>query len=366
MFRTLSCFVAIALCAAPAGAQLCPAAGQTFWSRDSIPQNPGSNPTGVSIIQGMCEGEAAAVVFELPPGMPPQRLTQVVCPMGSPGGANGAVALVNLEVYDGTSFSGPTVSIGNPVFNLNSATGNDLQVTSHGLNTLDVSQYNIDVGNDPANRRFTVAFRLTFNPNGTCATGYQSSLFTDNSAAPFGGCNPAITPSQTSLIDILGQGWVDVTVAQVTGFPLCPLFYAGVWVIRACSIDAPPANPFQIQVITPLPATSPGNIAMNFIAPSFDGYPYVAAASFATSPGIPTPFGTVPLAIDPLFQFSTSPAAAGIFINFTGNFLAGGTALALINIPAGVSGLSFNVAFVGIPTTGAPWGISDPLPVAIQ
>ena len=119
----------VTLLATVAFAQPCPDPNDVFWQRDTLP----TNPTGLqtfSIIPGLCEGEAAAVVFELPVGMPPQQITQVVCPFGSAGGGQGALAYVNVEVYDGVSFSGAIANMGTQVFDLNTQTGNALQVTS--------------------------------------------------------------------------------------------------------------------------------------------------------------------------------------------------------------------------------------------
>ena len=47
----------------------------TFWQCDTLPASPSSIPTGVSVIQGMCEGERAGVVFEVPTNMSVQRIT---------------------------------------------------------------------------------------------------------------------------------------------------------------------------------------------------------------------------------------------------------------------------------------------------
>jgi len=365
---TLSAVAVFAICSCLA-AQPCPQSGQVFWSNDFLPQNPPAVPVGVSIIQGLCANESCGTIFTMPTGLVPQRLTQVVCPFGSPGGANGALALVNLRVYDGVGTAGATPNMGTLIFDLNQQTGNDMQVMSHGLNTLDVTQYNIVVGNDPSNPRFAVTFTMNLNPNGTCASGHPSNFFTDNSAPPnpFSGCNPAITLPATNLIQILGQGWRFAETATVTGIPLCPIYYAGNWVIRACSENAPPANPFQITAITPLPATSPGSIALQFDAPGFDTYPYVAAASLSTTPPIPTPSGNIPLAADVLFNFSLTPAGSSVFVNFTGTFGTGGTAIALINVPAGITGgLNFYVAFVGLAPGSSSWAISDPALLSVN
>jgi hypothetical protein len=221
----------------------------TFWQRDSLPAIPSSLPTSVSIIQGMCEGESAGIVFEMPANMPVQKITKVVAPWGAAFGANGFLAALDLEVYDGVSFSGQNVNMGQLVFSLTQNANQSMQVSSHALNELDTSVYNIIVGAQPpvgGVRRFAICFRmdLNFHPSGSCATGWPANFFTDNSQAPSFpfSCNPNITPTQTSIIQIIGQGWRDAALASVSGIQLCPIYYSGVWAIRCCSEDAFPAT----------------------------------------------------------------------------------------------------------------------------
>ncbi|MSR74437.1 MAG: hypothetical protein EXS14_03050 [Planctomycetes bacterium] len=366
--RILATLVLVTACCSVLSAQACPTASNTFWKRDTLPAIPGSSPLSLSVIQGLCEGEAAAVVFTLPVGMPPQKLSQVVAPFGAAGGANGFVAQLNVEVYDGVSWSGGLPNMGTQVFDLANSTGNAMQVTSTGLNTLDVSQYNIVVGNNPANRRFAIAFRLDFNPNGTCAAGYPANLFTDNATQFSLFCNPNITPTQTSLMYIIGQGWRDAATASVSGFQLCPIYYAGIWAIRACSFNAPPLNPLQVTSLSAMPVQTPGTAILQFIAPGFNGYPYVAALSFGTTGGLFTPFGQqVPLTPDPLFFWSVDPvASAGILLNFQGLVGSGGTGTALVNIPFGIGAQNLKVAFIALSPAPAPWGVSDPFSLLLQ
>ncbi|MBI4879036.1 MAG: hypothetical protein HY812_05160 [Planctomycetes bacterium] len=54
----------LALCFAPsfAQAQLCPNATDTFWKNDKLPQVPPGGPLAVTVIAGLCDGEAAAQV----------------------------------------------------------------------------------------------------------------------------------------------------------------------------------------------------------------------------------------------------------------------------------------------------------------
>lgn len=235
-----------ALLTVPLAAQGCPTGTDTFWKRDTLPVTP-AGLTGVSIIQGLCEGESAGVVFEMPANMGVQQVTQVVAPWGAVGGTAGFLAQLDLEVYDGVSFNGASVNMGTRVFSLGNLS-QAMQVQSHGLNTLDVSAFNIQVGSAPPNgspfvRRFAICFRVDVNaqPGRTCATGYTANFFTDNSQGPGLVCNNTITPQRTSLIEISGQGWRDAALATVSGIPLCPLYYSGIWAIRCCTRDAFPA-----------------------------------------------------------------------------------------------------------------------------
>ncbi|MEO6593122.1 MAG: hypothetical protein ABIP94_00045, partial [Planctomycetota bacterium] len=157
-------------------AQGCPGPG-TFWKRDTLPVSP-TGLTAVSIIPGMCEGESAGVVFEMPANMPVQRITQVVAPWGAPLGVNGFQAALDVEVYDGVTFNGANVNMGTLVFSLSNQATANMQVASHALNTLDTSTYNIIVGAAPATgsppvRRFAICFRcdINFHPSGSCAAG---------------------------------------------------------------------------------------------------------------------------------------------------------------------------------------------------
>src|SRR5881392_3858710 len=87
-------FVPFVLALAPAlRAQTC-AVGQTFLKNDVLPANPGS--ASVSVIQGLCEGEAAGCVFDVS-SIPGQvKLRSAAVGYVQAGGVNGTQALVNL------------------------------------------------------------------------------------------------------------------------------------------------------------------------------------------------------------------------------------------------------------------------------
>ena len=210
-----------------AQAQVCPLPSDTFWKNDILPDVP-AGPLQISIILGLCPGEAAATYFQKPPMTAPQKIKSVSVGFGHTSGGAGFTATCNVEIYEGavTFNPGGTAILGPKIFDLGVDQQASMQLTSTGINTLDVSNFNIVVDDD-----YVVAFRMNINPNGQCATGYPANFFTDNNGAP-ATCNPG-----TNLIFILQQGWNDPATVSVSGFPLCPLFYAGNWVIRACTED---------------------------------------------------------------------------------------------------------------------------------
>jgi hypothetical protein len=367
LLHRLLCAAALLLGpAVPAWSQSCP--GQNFFKNDILPANP-SGALSLSVIPGLCEDEACGARFLLPGGTP-QKLQRVAVGFASAGGAQGATALVNVEIYNGVSFAGAVATLGPKVFDLEQATGANFQVTSSGINEFDLTPYNVVV-NGAGDNDFVVAFRMRFNPNGACATGFQTNFFTDNTQGGLFGCNPSITPQGKNLIFIEGQGWRDPALATVSGFPLCPLFYSGNWAIRACSTNAGPTNPLQVSVSgSPVP---PGGLAtLTFTAPGFAGVPFIAAASLGNNPGIPVVSGnppvagTIPLNFDALLQASL--AGSGVFFGFQAAFLPNGTAPGVILLPnnPNLSGLGFYVAFVAIPPFPAPFGISDAALIQIQ
>jgi hypothetical protein len=338
-FRFLASF--LVSCAAVA-AQGCPGPG-TFWKRDALPIAP-SGLTGVSVIQGLCPGESAGVVFEMPANMPPQRITQVIAPWGAAFGVGGFLAALDVEIYDGVSFSGAAAVMGTRVFSLTQAATSNLQVQSHALNTMDTTPYNIIVGvapptGSPAVRRFAVCFRVDLNlhPTGSCATGYPANFFTDNAQSPGIQCNPVITPQRTSLIEIQGQGWRDAAQATVTGVPLCPWYYSGIWCIRACSEDAFPA--YYNTVAAGCPSSLPSSQLLNATLPRLGQTLFVIANNLPFNLGlmvtgtsnVSSPIGPLPLDMTPLGLTSCFLRASPDFL--TTLVGGGGSASFSLSIP---------------------------------
>lgn len=211
--------------ALPAAAQVCPdPANDNFWKNDSLPQVP-SGLTTVAVIPGVCDGEAIGTQFFLGSGTAPQLIKQVAVPFGEQFGTPGFQALVNIEIYERRPGDPPYPDPGTKVFDLNVDANLDAQISSHGINTIDMSPYGVVVEYD-----FSVVCRANFNVSfpGCPPLGAQANFFTDN-----GPCTPGV-----NYLDIAGQGWSDPATAFVSGFPLCPIFYTGNWVIRACTEDS--------------------------------------------------------------------------------------------------------------------------------
>lgn len=366
MRRLLASLLPVLFSLAPLGAaQVC--TGNLF-KNDALPDD-ASGLVGFSVIPGLCENEAAAAVLDLP-GTGPQALEWVSVGFGANGGVTGNTALINLEIYDGVTIVGGNATLGPKVFDYANDIGGNLQVTSSGINQIDLSAFTIVVGLS-GNTQFVVAARMLFNPSGSCAAGFNSNFITDNNQSGLFGCDPNITPPGRNLIDISGQGWQDAALATVTGVPLCPLFYSGNWAIRACGQDITPGNPLQVNVLgNPVP---PGGFAnLTFEAPGYEGDLYFAAASLGTSPGIPFASGDPPIfqtfPLNPDAFFNLSLQLPSVFVNFVGFVGPGGTAPGLVLLPnnPNLSGLEFFVAFVTLPALPDPYGVSDPASVQIQ
>jgi hypothetical protein len=108
-------------------------------------------------------------------------------------------------------------------------------------------------------------------------------------------------------------------------------------------------------------ATYPVTLAM----PGLAGRGYLAAASFGTRPGIPTPAGPIHLVPDALFFLSLQ--APAVFSGFAGALDARGRASLAIRVPAApaLRGLRFFVAAIAFDGGGIR-RISEPLGVTLE
>ena len=212
--------------------QGCPG-GQFFFKNDVLPANPGQQ--AVSVIQGLCEDEAIGCVFDVTAVASTVELKSAAVGYVQAGGVNGTQALVNLRVYDGITWSGGIPTLGPLVFDFVNATAGNIGVTSSGINTVDLVNFDIPI----TSGKMVVTWWMDFNPIGNCASGYPANFATDYPTGPTG-CGV----TQKNLLFIQGQGWRDAATATVSGFPLCPLYYAGNWLIRACVEAGGATQPF--------------------------------------------------------------------------------------------------------------------------
>ena len=135
--------------------------------------------------------------------------------------------------------------------------------------------------------------------------------------------------------------------------PICPFFYSGNWVIRACvEPTAPPAPPAVLQVLGPLTPPSGFVLTLQYSSPADPGQTYLCGVSLGTTPGIPwPPFGVVPLNDDFALQFlfpdilEQPGAPTDICAGFTGTLNGAGTAFGNFTVPP-APGITLYFAFV--------------------
>lgn len=290
----LSAALLLGAFSAPVVAQSCP--GDNFWKNDILADVPGGAvPTAV--IQGMCEGEAAAQVFYLDPGQQRQKINKVSVGFGHVTGSGGFNATVNVEIYDGITWNGNTPILGPKVFDLNDDTASSMQVLTHGLNELDLSNFDIIVGD--GTNAFVVAFRMNINPNGTCGGGHPANFLTDASSTA-----SCTTVPQTSLMFITGEGWVEPRTFLFGGIiALCPNFYNGNFLIRACTEDAGGTGEF-IDL---------GNQLTGFFAPTLSGSGSLAGGESFTLTFAGMPLSTTAFAFFDLTAIN-APFKGGILV----------------------------------------------------
>jgi hypothetical protein len=228
ILSSLATAAVLALAPAVAAAQLCSGPNQIFLKNDNLPDVPGT--ATVTVIPGLCEGEAMGCVFNVV-GQQFSNEVRVNSVSGAyinVANTSGIAAIVNLKIYDGISWVGTTPVLGPEVFDFESAAGANIQFTSSGINTVDLSNFDVRVSSG----KLIVGWFMELNTApGSCATGYQTNFATDNIQ---NACAGSCSPVQKNLIFIQGQGWRDPMTATVSGFPLCSCFYAGNWIIRAC------------------------------------------------------------------------------------------------------------------------------------
>lgn len=213
-------------------AQSC-GSGETFIKNDVLPANPGTQQ--VSVIAGLCEGEAAGAVFNV---TGPVKLRSAAIGFVNAFGFNGAQAVTNLVIYDGITFSGTGIpTLGPEVFDFAAFTGASIGVQSSAINTVDLSQFDIPI----ASGKLVMTWWMDINPNGDCANGFDSNFATDY---PTGPANCGVTQKNLIYIASPPLGWRDASTVSIFGTPLCPQYYAGNWLMRGCVIPDGPIQPF--------------------------------------------------------------------------------------------------------------------------
>lgn len=313
MTRHLAVVFLSLLFAVSAAAQNCSNPDDILLKNDTLPDVP-SGLTAVSVISGVCPGEACGAVFDVTPGT---AINQVAVGHFNEFGLGGSLALVNVVLYDGITWSGGIPTMGPVLFDLVGVAGAEAQISTHAINTVDLTPFGPIT---TTSNKLVVAFFMNFNLGaGNCATGYLDNFGTDNNIPPGGGgCTAGV---QKNLIFITGQGWRDAGTATVTGIPICPIFYNGNWVIRACvtpalSLDFFPSNLHtpNIPMLVQFDATSAN--AGNIIIPVLSGDPN---GTIPLAGSNPLPIGHDPLCSlffnDPVFKswFDLTPPSTNYF-----------------------------------------------------
>ncbi|MEM7198624.1 MAG: hypothetical protein AAF628_00035 [Planctomycetota bacterium] len=349
MLQTLTRFVlagAMLSLAAAAPAQTCSAGGQLLKNDQYPAQLGGALP--FAIVPGLCDGEAAMSIFN---AGAPTNLTHVGIVYAEASGGSSASALIDIEIYDGaTAFGGGRYNLGRQLFQWSAATTTAPTARSTALNWFELP-FTVRV---PSGQP-VVGFRMVQNQApGSCFLGYSANFATDSAATCVNGIN---------VLDATGHGPVDPNRYLGFGLPLCPTFFRGSWMIRACGRPDPS--------VTWTGTPSPGNtISLQFDAPGQGFYDYLAFVS--ELPGTtPTPWGTINLASTPFFFCMLGPCRA-ILSGGEGQLSPAGTASGSLLIPplptlVG-SGIPLHAAFITMQLPDLTFRSSSPAsaPIVIQ
>lgn len=302
-------FLLLALAGAPhLPAQSC-GTNDLLLKNDILPDVP-SGAFAVGIVPGLCEGEAAMSVFQTGG---PASVNAVSIMFGAAAGTSGVQAAFDVEIYDGiTALSGGRWSLGPRVFRL-SDLGSNLQIQSHGINT-----YTLPVPVRVTSGQCVVGWRMVLNTSsGSCALGYTANFCVDAASS----CRPGI-----NVLDAIGHGPIDPMLYNGFGVSLCPNYFRGSWIIRACVTP-------EITTNWTGNATPGGLVQLQLHAPGHGAERYLLMASSGISSGVTTPFGHLPLDGDWLFQCFFGPCRSAMFINDFSFLNAGGDGFAVLLIP---------------------------------
>jgi len=281
--------------------------GSTLLKHDVLPPNGGTFK--VAIVPGICVGEAVMKVFD---AGGPVDVEMVAVGFAHKLATNGIQAAVDVEIYDGATVSAAgKYTLGTLLFKLSNNSTN-LQIQTTGLNTYKLPKPVFVPSGKPV-----IGFRMIANlANGSCSTGYDANFVTDNQFTCTAGRN---------VLDALKHGPVDPCTYAGFGARLYPLYYRGDWIIRAC------VRPRLAVTWTGNP-TPGGFVSFKFVAPGQAGDNYFALMSGSTKTGLPTPWGKLPLDLDPLMVCFLSDCR-GIWLGSTGAFNPNGESFGSLAIP---------------------------------
>lgn len=339
-------------------AQNCPT---RFLKNDTLPDVPPATPTGVAVIRGLCEGEAAFSVFPNVQGN--VTVEQVSVMFAAQGGVNGNVAAADIEFYDGaTANAGGTgvYQLGPLLWSLSGSGNANAQLQSHGLNVVDLTPFGASAGQGPqvtvTSGQLVVAVRCVLNQNGSCAGGYFANLATDY--AGFGAGCPA--PGVNGIIDLQATAFDPATYPfpGALGLTLChPLInaYGGNWIIRACITEAAPAALTTWQGF-PQPG---GAVLIQLDSAGTPGDGFVTLLGGGITTGTVLPWGTWPIDLDG-WTMCFLGACRSLLTNGMGSLDASGRAITTLLIPADPSlvgsGLTWYATFFAYdPTDFFQW-----------
>ncbi|MBK8975122.1 MAG: hypothetical protein IPM29_04305 [Planctomycetes bacterium] len=311
--------------AAPTAAQSC-GAGQILLKNDVLPDVP-SGAYPVAPVRGLCDGEAAMSVFQTGG---PVTVYSVAVLFAHQQGTNGAQAAADVEIYDGiTALGGGRWQLGPLAYRLSSG-GSNIQITSTGINA-----FTLPTPVRVTSGQLVVGFRMVQNiSGGSCQNGYFANFAVDVS----GRCTPG-----RNVLDATGHGPVDPATYAGFGLPLCPLFFNGDWVIRAC------VQP-ELTVSWAGNPTPGGFVNLTLNAPGHGSETYLVMVSNGIGTGTVTPWGRIPLDSDWLFSCFFDICRTAMLLNGYGTLTGTGGGFGALQIPAlpvlAGSGLTMHVAFV--------------------
>ncbi len=337
-----------------------------LMKNDTLPAVP-TGPIPVAVIAGLAEAEAAGTILDVGG---PARIHEVSAMLGNaPSGSSGFSIVADVEIYDGvTDLPGGQYAMGPMVFSLSGDLAQNAQMFSHAINTVALTPGGVQT----TQPRVAIVFRVLINTNGSCPTGYTTNLSTDNA-----GCSAAFHGKNLMHIKNPLQGcaaagatlWVDPLRYLGLGVPLCPLFYSGNWIIRAC------VEP-DIQTRWTGNATPGGFVSLEFKDPNNPNTPYFAMVSGGIDQGFDVTSifpGWLPVQLNLDFWwtcFLNSSECGAWLLNGTGLLNANGDAFGAISIPndPNAIGITWYVSFFTYNPDIFNWqSVSPPsLPIVIQ